>query len=205
MIQKAILPLNRARVTAGYKNATYRAEMGFTHYGVDMTDADRANLEVIASFDMVIVASGYDNLMGNTIIAKSVNDVDIHNGAKAGARKLVIRMAHLSKILVKNGETIKKGEVIAHYGSTGTYGGANHLHVEIDTDTSYPTYSPTLAGTSNIWKGGTDSTIHPMDVFKVGVEQEFYISKASGSWVNLDSDGTTINGGGDIIVAKYRY
>lgn len=205
MIQKAILPLNRARVTAGYKNATYRAEMGFSHYGVDMTDADRANLEIIAPFDMIIIASGWDNLMGNTIIAKSVNDVDIHNGAYKGAQKLAIRMAHLSKILVSNGQTIKKGTVIGHYGSTGKYGGSPHLHVEIDRDEAYPTYSPTLSGVSNIWKGGTDTTIHPMDVFKVGTEQEFYISKASGSWVDIESDGTTITGGGTIVVATYRY
>ena len=42
MAQKLILPINQARITAGYKNANYRKQFGYTHYGIDMTDKTRA-------------------------------------------------------------------------------------------------------------------------------------------------------------------
>ena len=38
MAQKLILGINQSRVTAGYKNANYRKEFGYTHFGVDYTD-----------------------------------------------------------------------------------------------------------------------------------------------------------------------
>nr|DAU18166.1 MAG TPA: hypothetical protein [Caudoviricetes sp.] len=37
MSQRLILPINRARVTAGYKNSNYRQQFGYTHYGYEST------------------------------------------------------------------------------------------------------------------------------------------------------------------------
>ena len=51
----------------------------------------------------------------------------------------------------------------------GNYGGSgmgemehwnHHLHVEADTDTSYPCYSPTFSSNGSIIKVGTSSTCH---------------------------------------------
>lgn len=208
MAEKAILPLNQARITAGYKNPAYKASMGFGHFGVDMADDNRVELDVYAPFKFKVTHAGYDNLMGNTIIGVSVNNVDVHYGPKVGERRLVIRMAHLAKINVKVGDIVEpEGAAIALYGSTGTYGGSPHLHVEIDTDINYPNYSPTLSGSSNIWKAGTDSTIHPMNVFKVdaagarGLAQKFYYALASGDWVLAD-DKETLTYAGAFIAAK---
>ncbi len=49
MAQKLILPINKLRITAGYKNANYRKEFGYNHYGVDYTDQARDQLINYAS------------------------------------------------------------------------------------------------------------------------------------------------------------
>lgn len=207
MAEKAILPLNEARMTAGYKNLTYLQEMGFNHFGVDMADDNKVQLDVYAPFTFKVTHVGFDELMGWTIIGVSVNAIDVHHGPKAGERRLAIRMAHLAKTMVRVGDVVKpEGAAIAQYGSTGRYGGAPHLHIELDTDISYPNYSPTLKGNSNIWKGGTDSTVHPMNVLKVdtegtrGLKQKFFYAKASGSWLGPD-DIETLTYNGTIIKA----
>ena len=208
MTEKAILPLNNARITAGYKNALYRQKMGFAHFGTDMADLNRKDTAVYAPFKMKVVAVGYDNLMGGTIIAVSVNPIDVHYGPKKGARRLAVRMAHLAKMYVKVGDVVAPDDAkIADYGSTGKYGGSAHLHIEIDTDINYPQYSPTLSRSSNIWKTGRDSTVNPMDVFKVdasgkrGYKQSLSHAKSSGAWVQPD-DKTTLDLDGKIVKAK---
>lgn len=208
MTEKAILPLNNARITAGYKNASYHKALGFKHFGTDMADLKRKDYAVYAPFKMKIVAVGNDTLMGGTIIAISENPIDVHHGPKKGSRRLVVRMAHLAKMFVKEGDVVSpEGSKIADYGSTGKYGGSPHLHIELDTDINYAVYSPTLARSSNIWKAGTDSTINPMDVFKVdatgqrGYKQTFNHAASSGAWVQPD-DTTTLNLEGKTIKSK---
>ena len=44
------------------------------------------------------------------------------------------------------------------YGNTGASTG-DHLHIEIDTDTKYPNYTPQIGKNSGVLKSGTDSTI----------------------------------------------
>lgn len=207
-IEKAILPLNHARVTAGYKNPSYAKKMGFKHYGIDMADRSRECVDVYAPFKMKIVKVGDDNVMGKTLIAVSIHSIDVHNGPKKGSRPLTLRLAHLAKVHVEEGDVVvPEGAKIADYGSTGIHGNSPHLHVELDTDVKHPTYSPTLARSSNIWKAGKDTTINPMDVFKVdsegerGYEQSLTHAKSSGSWV-LDDDKTTLGLNGKVITGK---
>ncbi|WP_149038989.1 M23 family metallopeptidase, partial [Exiguobacterium sp. SH31] len=124
MNEKAILPLNNTRITAGYKNASYHRAMGFRHFGIDMADLNRKDLDVYAPFKMKIVAVGNDTLMGGTIIGISESPIDVHYGPKKGARRLVVRMAHLAKMFVKVGDIVSpENAKIADYGSTGKYGG----------------------------------------------------------------------------------
>ena len=207
MVEKAILPINQTRITAGYKSAEYLKSMGFPHYGIDMTDDNKVQKEVYAPFKMKVTHVGYDNLMGHTVIGVSVGDVDVHNGPKKGARRLVVRFAHLEKTFVKVGDIVApESAAIALYGMTGTYGNAPHLHMELDTDINYPNYSPTLKSSSNIWKAGTDSTIQPMDALKVdangdrGFKQTFGYEKDYASWMGMD-DRTTLTLDGKIINA----
>lgn len=198
MSEKAILPLNATRITAGYKNEAYRRALGFAHYGTDMADLKRECTDVYAPFKMKVIKAGYDALMGGTIIAVSVEEVDIHHGPKKGKRRVAVRMAHLAKTFVEDGDVIgPEDHKIAEYGKTGRYGNSPHLHIEVDTDIEYPEYSPALKRNSDIWKAGRDSTINPMDVFKVdaagsrGYKQTFHYSKASGSLIG-DDDRVTL-------------
>lgn len=190
--QKAILPLNEARLTAGYKTKGYTAYMAaaynmknVVHYGIDLTDDDRKDKELIAPFDMKIVYAGFDTLMGNTVIAVSTRKVDIHSGPGKGAQVIAIRIAHMASVSVKAGDVVKQKTIIGKYGHTGRYGGSDHAHIEIDLDQTAPNFTPTLAGTSNIWKHGSDTTINPMDVFKVGKDQKFYATYWEGG---MDED-----------------
>ena len=43
MAQKLILPINKCRVTAGYKNANYKRDFGYNHYGADLTDRAKSD------------------------------------------------------------------------------------------------------------------------------------------------------------------
>ncbi|WP_215191144.1 hypothetical protein [Exiguobacterium sp. s7] len=95
MTEKAILPLNNARITSGYKNESYHRAMGFRHFGTDMADLNRKDFAVYAPFKIKIIALGNDTHMGGSIIVISENPIDVHYGPKKGARRLVVRRTWL--------------------------------------------------------------------------------------------------------------
>lgn len=199
-IDKAISPINRTRITAGYKNPAYRAKMKFGHFGTDMTDRLRSDRKIYAPCPVRVVACGTDSVMGGTIIAESVNEVDVHYGPQKGARKLVFLFAHLDAVYVKKGEIIRpEDKAIGLYGGTGIHGGGvnnRHLHVEISTNVANPCQSPTISKNATIWKTGPDRTVNPMDVFKIdtggllGFKQTLGFRTASGNWVLKDDKQT---------------
>ena len=156
MAQKLILPINKMRLTAGYKNANYRKEFGYTHYGIDATDKDRKNLTIYGSGIGEVVEAGWSNSGGNVIVV-IYKDCLLTSGV---VKDLVFRYYHLSSIKVKKGQKITKDTIIGNYGNTGASSGA-HLHLEIDTDTLYPVYTPQISKDSGVLKRGTDSTINP--------------------------------------------
>ena len=71
----------------------------------------------MAAADGVVSFAGFRGLFGRIIT------VDHGHG-------LVTYYAHLSKILINEGERVKKGEIIAKMGSTGRTTGP-HLHYEV--------------------------------------------------------------------------
>ena len=156
MAQKLILPINKLRITAGYKNPNYRKEFGYNHYGVDYTDQQKSDKTVWGSGDGVITHVGWSNSCGNVICAVYKNCL-LTNGQ---VKDLTIRYYHLEKINVKAGDKITKDTRLGLYGSTGASTG-DHLHIEIDTDTKYPNYTPQIGKNSGVLKAGTDSTINP--------------------------------------------
>ncbi|BBO80759.1 peptidase M24 [Desulfosarcina ovata subsp. sediminis] len=85
------------------------------HRGLDI--ATRHGSEIIAPADGIVTFSAKKGLMGNM--------VTIEHGFG-----MTTRYGHISKLLKKKGERIKRGEVIALVGNTGRSTGP-HLHYEV--------------------------------------------------------------------------
>ena len=156
MAQKLILGINQSRVTAGYKNANYRKEFGYTHYGVDYTDKNKKDKTIWASGIGEVVETGWSPACGNVVVVV-YKDCLLVDGT---VRDLVIRYYHLASITCKKGQKTTKDTRLGSYGSTGQSTG-DHLHLEIDVDVSYPCHTPQISRDSGVLKKGVDSTINP--------------------------------------------
>lgn len=89
---------------------------GWKHTGLDI-DGDFTSA-LYAAYDGVIEKAGWNNGgYGLQVVIKHPNG-------------MVTRYAHASKLFVKVGDTVKRGEVIAMMGSTGRSTGS-HLHFEV--------------------------------------------------------------------------
>lgn len=88
------------------------------HRGVDI--AAREGEPVMAAADGVVSFAGWDSYFGNKI--------EIIHGAKYATM-----YGHNGKLLVKAGDRVKQGKIIALVGSTGTSSGP-HLHYELSVD-----------------------------------------------------------------------
>lgn len=98
--------------TPGYRITQYYS---WRHHGLDV--ADKIGTPIYAVDDGVVEVSGWGKGYGNTIL--------INHG---GGRKT--RYGHFSKLYVKAGDEVTKGETIGAMGSTGWSTGS-HLHFEI--------------------------------------------------------------------------
>ena len=108
---KFIKPSN-GRFSSGYG---YRASLGDFHTGVDFAGAKGTN--IWASDGGVVIHAGWKGNYGYCVY------IDHQNG-------YVTRYAHCSKLLVKKGDKVAKGDIIAKVGNTGRSYGA-HVHFEI--------------------------------------------------------------------------
>ena len=193
MSQRLTLPFKDMRITAGYKHPQYLKEWGWPHYGVDCYDPNTH--DVLALGDGEVVAAGQDGptLTGSlsrlgmvTVIV--YRDVLCSDGK---VRDLTARTYHHASVAVKAGDKMRRGQVIAQYGNTGANTSGPHLHIELDTDTKYPTLAPGVSVTASnriintkaeyARAGGlSDSTINPAKVWFIGDGQS--IAGAAGSW-----------------------
>jgi murein DD-endopeptidase MepM/ murein hydrolase activator NlpD len=88
------------------------------HSGLDFP-ADTGR-QILAAAGGVVLTTESSPSYGQTV------EIDHGNG-------LVTRYAHASKVLVRTGDVVKPGEVVAHVGSTGRSTGP-HLHFEVLLD-----------------------------------------------------------------------
>lgn len=108
-------------VDGGYVSSTFgRRRDPFTgrvtrHEGVDFSA--RKGSRVFATADGTVSYAGYDGAYGYTV------EVSHSNG-------IITRYAHNSKLAVKSGQSVKRGDVIAYVGSSGRSSGC-HVHYEV--------------------------------------------------------------------------
>ncbi len=98
----------------GYRKSPFTGKRSF-HSGLDISN--RPGTKIIAAADGTITYAARKMYLGNLVV------ID-HGYGK------VTRYGHCKKILVKQGQKIKRGEVIATVGNTGQSTGP-HLHYEV--------------------------------------------------------------------------
>ncbi len=98
----------------GYRISPFTNQKEF-HKGIDIST--RMNTPIIAPADGVIASIGRDHGMGNMLT------INHSYGLKT-------RYGHVSKVLVKKGQYVKRGQKIALVGNTGRTTGP-HLHYEV--------------------------------------------------------------------------
>ena len=165
----------------GYKVNPYKEYWGYPHYGVDISAKEaNGNMYVLASGDGVVLACAKDNTLGRGI-AILYKDCESRTGERCD---LIARYMHLSAINVKKGDVVKRGQVIGYEGKEGTE--SEHLHLEFDTDTLYPTYSPQVSNNHTFWMKGIDSTANPSLWLWCGEDQELVTPTYNPAWLNAE-------------------
>lgn len=115
----SVHPVKNVNYTSSY-GIRYDPFTGRTamHAGLDLAGARGA--PIYATADGVVHRAGWGGAYGNMI--------DLGHG-----KGIATRYGHLSRILVRAGDRVKKGEVIGRMGSTGRSTGT-HLHYEVRVD-----------------------------------------------------------------------
>jgi murein DD-endopeptidase MepM/ murein hydrolase activator NlpD len=98
----------------GYRTSPFTGKKEF-HRGLDISA--RQGTPIVAPADGLVASAGKDYGYGNVLT--------IQHG-----HGLKTRFAHLSKMLVKKGQSVKRGQEIALMGNTGRTTGT-HLHYEV--------------------------------------------------------------------------
>jgi murein DD-endopeptidase MepM/ murein hydrolase activator NlpD len=112
-------PVNLSTFTSGYGvRADPFRHSAAMHKGIDL--AGPMGSAVYATADGIVDRSEWANGYGNLV------EIDHGKGIQT-------RYGHLSKLLVKQGQRVKRGELIALMGSTGRSTGS-HLHYEVRID-----------------------------------------------------------------------
>lgn len=190
-MQKLILPINDFKPTAGYKNAKYQKEWGYTHYGVDcVSNSKKTALYGLGNGE--VITAGLDGLNGKITGAGSgcgyvlvVVYKDVYNHVTKKVCDVTVTYMHLDSLpRVKAGDKVSVNTLLGYYGNTGANTTGAHLHVQVDSDVKYPLYCCGLSskGHSILKKGTADSTINPMHVFHIGEGQS--IKAGASSWYN---------------------
>lgn len=146
-MQQLLFPLSKPKLTASWQTEAYRVRFGFEHYGIDAVSRDNTRTVRASGYGLVVEA-GSDNVVGNILVIRYINCQRRGSGSASTLSDLIVRTMHHDRLMVKKGDLVYPGLVIAFYGNTGQYSSGAHLHLEVDIDTSNPLYSPTVAASS---------------------------------------------------------
>ncbi len=192
-MQRLRMPFKRQMMLCGYKNPRYRAYWGYSHYGVDISTIQGKagdDHNVYASGDGTVYAAGWDNSGGNIVVIIYPACLNHKTGE---VYDLVARYMHLQSIFVVKGQTVKAGDKLGVEGNTKT--GDYHLHLEFETDTKWPMYSPQVSARDDwmdasqgnlLRKGVTDCTVNPSFVLHRGAGQATVRPTYNPAWLNAE-------------------
>lgn len=173
--QLLFFPMLDCTISAGYKNTKYKRVNGYTHYGVDFDSKRAVDFNVIASGEgKVLGVEKNKNSIGGVVVIRYNN---VYNPTTGKVKSLIARYYHFYSIVVKKGDIVKAYDVIGSM--SGSHKWWNHVHLELDTDTAFPFYTPQVseAGSKLLKRGGlaasvlSKSIIDPMAVLVVGNKQ----------------------------------
>lgn len=159
MAQKLIFPFKRARIVAGFGTKKYKEYWGYNHWGIDISSRQGYTDKEISVMDHGIYASGTGKVVycqydvpkaGGKSLGYALCIVYKDCISHAGEKKdLVARYMHCGTVYVKEGDTVSAGNKIAEEGMVGAQ--SYHLHLELDTDTANPRYSPQVSRYHTAW------------------------------------------------------
>ena len=111
-----INPIKEGAITSkfGYRVSPITNQYSL-HKGLDI--AAPQNTKIYAAYNGLVIKSEYNGINGNYIVIKHSDN-------------LKTTYNHCNKLLAKEGEEVKTGDVIALVGETG-YATGNHLHFEV--------------------------------------------------------------------------
>lgn len=109
------------RPTYGSLSSRYGSRWGRRHTGIDI--AGSYNSDIKAADGGVVTFSGWMSGYGNYVVVNHENGYQTAYG-------------HCASLLVKNGDRVAKGDVIAKMGNTGRSTGT-HLHFEVKKNGTY--------------------------------------------------------------------
>lgn len=177
MAQKLALPINNCTITAMYKddsNPAYKHEWDpGGHFGLDMVGSPNP---FYASGDGKVVGVGGTSTSGVGFwVAIKYDNVfkwSMTSTALSTVSSIIMRYFHLAqKPALSVGQSVTMDTKIGTYGKTGALSMAAHLHIEVDTDVNYPTYTPTLTGAAGGLsagiRGSGDTTFDPCSILFV--------------------------------------
>jgi len=115
-----------------------KSKMRF-HKGIDIAAREG---RMAQNFPLYAVADGVIHNVNTSLSSAGGNQVTVKHTTTEG-RVFYILYAHMSKILVKIGDSVRPGTVIGNAGNTGSRSTGYHLHLQLSDDKGN-TYDPTF-------------------------------------------------------------
>lgn len=188
MTQRLKSPIEKAKVTSGYKNSAYRREFGFEHFGLDLTSVKKET-ELYGLGNGYVYDEGLDGLNGKTTGSGSgcgyclvVIYENCINNKTGEVADLAVTYMHLkSRSPLRAGAKVNGKTFLGNYGATGLYVTGPHLHIQIDRDTEHPLHCCGIAskGHAFLKRGTVDSTENPVDWIWLDDGQSFKTSSST--------------------------
>ena len=123
--------------TTGRKTSDYGQRWGRLHSGIDIDKNGRTgDIPIIASAGGTVIRANYDRSYGNVVFVTHVINGKVYTTV----------YAHMEKMFVSNGQSVKQGQLLGYMGNTGNSFGA-HLHFEIHEGS---------------WNGSRSNSVNPL-------------------------------------------